>query len=89
MELGVSLTRLCKSFNLATEVEAAGVSSHYLDDCLHAFFERFVPVFPVVHKPTFSLKSCASPLLLNMIVLGSLFFPSNDTLNKVCATSLG
>ncbi|KAI4723376.1 hypothetical protein E4T48_00574 [Aureobasidium sp. EXF-10727] len=75
------------SFNLATEVEATGVSSDYLDNCLSAFFKRFVLIFPVVHQPTFSLKNCASPLLLNMIVLGSLFFSANDTLGKVSCTS--
>ncbi|KAI5194256.1 C2H2 type zinc finger domain protein [Aureobasidium subglaciale] len=71
------------SFNLATEVESAGISSEYLDVCMNAFFERFVIIFPVVHQPTFSLKDCASPLLLNMIVLGSLFCATNETSNKV------
>lgn len=72
-----------ESFNLAREVESIGVTSDFLDICLKTFFDRFVPVFPVSHQPTFSLKDCSSPLLLNMVVLGSVFVASDDALEQV------
>jgi len=65
------------SFNLSQEVESTGVTAEFLDTCLSCFFSRFIPVFPVMHQPTFQLKDCIPPLLLNMIALGSLFLSSD------------
>ncbi|KAK6405466.1 hypothetical protein LTR95_018764 [Oleoguttula sp. CCFEE 5521] len=40
---------------------------------------------PVIHNPTFSSRDCDHPLLLNMIVLGSMFIAGNDTVAKADA----
>ncbi|KAK3074010.1 hypothetical protein LTR53_003906 [Teratosphaeriaceae sp. CCFEE 6253] len=61
------------SFDLASQVESLGLTADFLDTCLSCFFTRFVPIFPVMHQPTFSPRACTSTLLLNMIALGSLF----------------
>ncbi|KYG47253.1 hypothetical protein M433DRAFT_142206 [Acidomyces richmondensis BFW] len=65
------------SFNLSQEVESTGVTTEFLDTCLNCFFSRFIPIFPVMHQPTFQLRDCTPPLLLNMIALGSLFLSSD------------
>jgi hypothetical protein len=64
------------SLNVSREVEATGVTGEFLDTCLSCFWMRFISVFPVMHQPTFCLKDCTPPLLLNMIALGSLFVAS-------------
>ncbi|KAK5702309.1 hypothetical protein LTR17_022423 [Elasticomyces elasticus] len=61
------------SIDLSREIEVTGATANLFDTCLGCFFSHFLPTFPVVHQPTFSLKSCSPPLLLNMIALGSRF----------------
>jgi hypothetical protein len=61
------------SHNLSGEVEATGVPVHFLEVCLGCFFSHFLCIFPIMHEPTFSLKSCTPTLLLSMVAVGSLF----------------
>ncbi|OTA24789.1 hypothetical protein BTJ68_12513 [Hortaea werneckii EXF-2000] len=49
-----------------------------LDNSLHAFFAKFNPILPVVHRPTFVYRQCSAPLLLNAIALGSLFLGTDE-----------
>ncbi|KAF2150953.1 hypothetical protein K461DRAFT_164024 [Myriangium duriaei CBS 260.36] len=65
------------SSSLVQEVQYTGITSEFLDTCLHTFFDRFCSILPVMHQPTFSLRDCAHPLLLNMIALGSLFIAAD------------
>jgi hypothetical protein len=68
--------------NLTAEIESTGITSAFLDTCMHVFFEKFIPSFPVLHKPTFSPRESSSPLLLNIIALGSLFVGAKDAVHK-------
>lgn len=47
------------------------------------FFEKFISIFPVIHRPTFVFRDCSAPVLLNAIALGSLFLGRNDAIEKV------
>lgn len=47
------------------------------------FFTKFVPIFPVIHRPTFIFRNCSAPLLLNAIALGSLFLGTKEATVKV------
>jgi hypothetical protein len=47
------------------------------------FFDKFVPIFPVIHRPTFLLRDCSAPVLLNAIALGSLFLGKEESIEKV------
>jgi hypothetical protein len=49
------------------------------------FFEKFIPIFPVIHRPTFVFRDCSAPVLLNAIALGSLFLGRDDAIEKVPA----
>lgn len=64
-------------------MESTGITSVFLDKCLHMFFTHFNPTFPVLHRPTFVFKDCTPPLLLNAIALGSLFLGPRDAIAKV------
>ncbi len=68
--------------NLTAEIESTGITSAFLDTCMHVFFEKFTPSFPVLHKPTFLARESSSPLLLNIIALGSLFVGAKDAIHK-------
>jgi hypothetical protein len=70
------------SSSLTAEIESTGITSAFLDTCMHVFFERFIPSFPVLHKATFSVRESSHPLLLNIIALGSLFVGAKDALAK-------
>ncbi|EMC96071.1 hypothetical protein BAUCODRAFT_34838 [Baudoinia panamericana UAMH 10762] len=70
------------SFSLSREVERLGVVGDFLDMCMNMFHSRFLAVFPVVHQPTFSVKDCTPPLLLNMIALGSLFVATDGAITR-------
>ncbi|KAK5051905.1 hypothetical protein LTR84_002708 [Exophiala bonariae] len=70
------------STNVTSEAQSIGLTSSFLDSCLHMFFEEFVPLFPVVHAPTFVFKDWTHPLLLNAIALGSLFVGKSDYVKK-------
>lgn len=74
---------LCRqSSNATREISARGITSAFLDACLHQFFVRFNPTFPILHEHTFELKECGPFLLLNMVALGSLFFGSSEAIAK-------
>jgi Fungal specific transcription factor domain len=49
---------------------------------MHVFFEKFIPSFPVLHKPIFSPRGSSSPLLLNIIAVGFLFVGAKDAIHK-------
>lgn len=65
------------SVTLSRDVASSGVTSEFLDLCLSTYFSQFELVFPLLHKPTFRIKECTAPLLLNMLALGSLFVVSD------------
>jgi hypothetical protein len=70
------------SSSLTAEIESTGITSAFLDTCMHVFFQKFIPSFPVLHKPTFLVRESSHPLLLNIIALGSLFVGAKDSLPK-------
>lgn len=72
-----------QSADITLEAQSLGLTSSFLDGCLHMFFSRFVPLFPVVHVSTFVFKEWTHPLLLNAIALGSLFMGKSDFIIKV------
>lgn len=47
------------------------------------FFKNIIPIFPVIHYPTFIFPDCPAPLLLNAIALGSLFLGTPGATIKV------
>lgn len=61
----------------------ADLTSRFLDSCLHMFFSTFIPMLPVIHKPTFVFRQCSPPLLLNAIAIGSLFLGTKEASAKV------
>lgn len=46
------------------------------------FFDRFIPIFPVMHRPTFVYRDCSHQLLLNAIAIGSLYLGPSDSIAK-------
>jgi hypothetical protein len=70
------------SSNLTTEIQNTGITSSFLDTCMHVFFDRFNPSLPVLHRATFALKESSHPLLLNIMALGSLFIGARDAIPK-------
>lgn len=50
--------------------------------CDFRFFDRFIPIFPVMHRPTFVYRDCSHQLLLNAIALGSLYLGPSDSIAK-------
>ncbi len=78
---GTLLTSV-QSVNVASKAESTGLTTVFLDGCLHMFFTEFVPSFPVVHRPTFVFKDWTHPLLLNAIALGSLFMCQKESTTK-------
>ncbi|ETI26008.1 hypothetical protein G647_02785 [Cladophialophora carrionii CBS 160.54] len=70
------------SGDVTSTAQSLGLTSVFLDGCLHMFFTQFVPNFPVVHRPTFVFRDWTSPLLLNAIALGSLFMGKKDCVAK-------
>lgn len=68
------------SFSLA--IDTSPLSSQFLEQCLSAFFNRFLPTFAVVHRSTFAVRNTFAPLLINMLALGSLFIPTIDAKQK-------
>lgn len=71
-----------QSSNVTIEINARGITSSFLDACLHQFFARYNPTIQILHEPTFDLKDCGPFLLLNMVAIGSLFFGSTDAVLK-------
>jgi hypothetical protein len=72
-----------KSSNVTAAAEATSISSVFLDECLHMFFVRFIPTFPILHPATFVFKDCTQQLLLNAIAIGSLYLGPKDAVAKV------
>jgi hypothetical protein len=64
-------------------IEATSITSVFLDECLHMFFVRFIPTFPVLHRATFVFRECTQPLLLNAMAIGSLYLGPKDSIAKV------
>jgi len=64
-------------------VKATSITSVFLDECLHMFFVRFIPTFPILHRATFVFRECTHPLLLNAIAIGSLYLGPKDSIAKV------
>jgi hypothetical protein len=64
-------------------VEATSITSVFLDECLHMFFVRFIPTFPILHRATFVFRDFTHPLLLNAIAIGSLYLGPKDSISKV------
>ncbi|CAG8947106.1 unnamed protein product [Penicillium salamii] len=72
-------------------------STDFLNLCIHMYFTKFHPSFPIVHAPTFRPSSKSSLLLLSICSIGSLFVGSShaasqglkifETLNKAILAS--
>jgi hypothetical protein len=70
------------SKRLNSDVHRSGFTSSFLDSCLHEYFKRISPSFPVIHEQTFQAQKTIPPLLLNMVALGSLFVCEKDAAEK-------
>ncbi|RFU27123.1 hypothetical protein B7463_g9215, partial [Scytalidium lignicola] len=70
------------SSSVTAAVEATSITSMFLDECLHMFFVRFIPTFPILHRATFVFRDCTQPLLLNAIAIGSLYRGPKDSIAK-------
>ncbi|KAF7886179.1 hypothetical protein EAF00_010282 [Botryotinia globosa] len=70
------------SSTVTAAVEATSLTSVFLDECLHMFFVRFIPTFPVLHRSTFVFRECTQPLLLNAMAIGSLYLGPKDSVAK-------
>ena len=68
---------------MTAAVEATSLTSVFLDECLHMFFGRFIPTFPVLHRGTFVFRDCTQPLLLNAMAIGSLYLGPKNSIAKV------
>ncbi|KAI4728363.1 C2H2 type zinc finger domain protein [Aureobasidium sp. EXF-10728] len=79
---GVSKMISNLSSSITAEAEATSITSVFLDECLHMFFVRFIPTFPVLHRSTFVFKECTHPVLLNCIAIGSLYLGPKDSIAK-------
>lgn len=71
-----------QSSSVTAAVEATSLTSVFLDECLHMFFARFIPTFPILHRSTFVFKDCTQPLLLNAMAIGSLYLGPKDSTDK-------
>ncbi|KAJ5290648.1 uncharacterized protein N7443_010901 [Penicillium atrosanguineum] len=70
------------SSSVTAAVKATSITSVFLDECLHMFFVRFIPTFPVLHRATFVFRECTHALLLNAIAIGSLYLGPSDSVAK-------
>ncbi|PGH27557.1 hypothetical protein AJ80_00798 [Polytolypa hystricis UAMH7299] len=70
------------SSSVTAAVRANSITSVFLDECLHMFFDRFIPTFPVLHRATFVFRESTQPLLLNAIAIGSLYLGPKDSVAK-------
>ena len=61
------------SANVTFDAGTVSLTTTFLDECLNLFFDRFIPILPVSHRPTFQYGEWTHPLLLNAISIGSLF----------------
>lgn len=74
---------LLQSSSVTAAIKATSITSVFLDECLHMFFVRFIPTFPILHRATFVFRECTHPLLLNAMALGSLYLGPKDSVAKV------
>lgn len=72
---------------MTAAIEATSITSVFLDECLHMFFVRFIPTFPVLHRATFVFRESTQPLLLNAMAIGSLYLGPKDSIAKVSRNS--
>ncbi|RAL12073.1 C2H2 type zinc finger domain protein [Aspergillus homomorphus CBS 101889] len=70
------------SSSVTAAIKATSITSVFLDECLHMFFVRFIPTFPILHRATFVFRECTHPLLLNAMALGSLYLGPKDSVSK-------
>ncbi|KAL4776893.1 hypothetical protein BDW60DRAFT_52193 [Aspergillus nidulans var. acristatus] len=70
------------SSSVTAAIKATSITSVFLDECLHMFFVRFIPTFPILHRATFVFRDCTHPLLLNAMALGSLYLGPKDSVAK-------
>ncbi|KAJ5648534.1 hypothetical protein N7490_004906 [Penicillium lividum] len=70
------------SSSVTAAVKATLITSVFLDECLHMFFVRFIPTFPLLHRATFVFRECTHSLLLNAIAIGSLYLGPSDAVAK-------
>ena len=70
------------SSSLTAAVDSKSITSVFLDECLHMFFEKWLPTFPIMHRATFVYKDCSHHLLLNAIAIGSLYLGPSDSVAK-------
>ncbi|KAJ5171257.1 uncharacterized protein N7500_004040 [Penicillium coprophilum] len=70
------------SSSVTAAAKATSITSVFLDECLHMFFVRFIPTFPILHRATFVFRDCTHALLLNAIAIGSLYLGPKDSLAK-------
>ena len=71
-----------QSSSVTAAVKATSITSVFLDECLHMFFVRFIPTFPILHRATFVFRECSHALLLNAIAIGSLYLGPSDSVAK-------
>ncbi|KAJ6116010.1 hypothetical protein N7523_006427 [Penicillium sp. IBT 18751x] len=71
-----------RSSSVTAAVKATSITSVFLDECLHMFFVRFIPTFPILHRATFVFRECTHALLLNAIAIGSLYLGPSDAVAK-------
>ena len=57
-------------------------SANFLDNCLKLYFKNFDPVFPILHRPTFSPSLGNSYVLISMCSIGSMFVGSSEALKQ-------
>ncbi|KAL7914402.1 hypothetical protein GGI35DRAFT_467511 [Trichoderma velutinum] len=57
-------------------------SSHFLNFCVKAYFERFHPIFPVVHRATLRPSKTNAVLIMSICSIGSLFTGCADALQR-------
>ncbi|KAL4890511.1 C2H2 type zinc finger domain protein [Aspergillus ambiguus] len=70
------------SSSVTAAIKSTSITSVFLDECLHMFFVRFIPTFPILHRATFVFRECTHPLLLNAMALGSLYLGPKDSVAK-------
>lgn len=70
------------SSTVTAAVDATSLTSVFLDECLHMFFVRFIPTFPVLHRATFVFRESSQPLLLNAMAIGSLYLGPKASVAK-------
>lgn len=76
------LTLGFQSARYKQSIRRKGINSIFFDACLSLFFSQFNPTFPIVHEPTWKLKTTGPFLLLNMVAIGSLFIGNDDAISK-------